>query len=387
MEDLTDSRKRPRIKTAQVGISIFWMHLCRLGSLNALDMTRENPFWKRVLSGAMPSPDSLGRIAAHMHPGEIREIHASVYGTLRRKKALPPLPSGFIGLLLDAHESTASYRSRCSGCLERRVKVGDGESIQYYHRYVAATLVGQGYDIFLDLEAIKPREDEVTAARRLLRRVHQRMPRSYDVVLVDGLYVQGPFFNDVLDLGKDVLSVLKKEDMLIFQDAMGLFEEQKPVRFRDGSTIREAWDIEGFTSLDSVDQPLRVLRCIETTSIRRQRTKEVEQVVRTWMWVTTLTRTKAPTRVVINLGHTRWRIENNGFNLGVNYWHMDHVYRHHPQAMDVILLLAMLAFNVFHVFYQRNLKPALRLRTSLQHIARIITGELYSALQPRAAPT
>lgn len=363
------------------------MHLFQLGSLNSLDMTRESPFWKRVLSGAVPSADSLGRIAEHMHPGEMREILASVYGILRTKKALPPLRSGFIGLLLDAHESTASYRSRCSECLERRVKVGKGEKVQYYHRYVAATLVGQGWDIFLDLEAIKPGEDEVAAAQRLLRRVHKRMPRAYDVVLVDGLYVQGPFFNEVVGLGKEVLSVLKKEDMLIFKDAMSLFEEEKPVRFRDGSTVREVWDIEGFTSWDSVDRPLRVVRCIETTSIRRQGTKEVEHVVNTWMWVTTLTRSKAPTRVVIDLGHSRWRIENNGFNLGVNYWHMDHVYRHHPRAMEVILLLAMLAFNVFHVFYRRNLKPAVRLRTSLKHVARIVTGQLYSSLIPQRAPT
>lgn len=363
------------------------MNLCQLGSLNALDMTRESGFWKRLLSGAMPSADSLGRIAEHIDPGHIREILSVVYGILRKKKALPAPPHGFIGLLLDAHESTASYLRRCSGCLKRVVKVGKKKRVQYYHRYVAASLVGQGWHLFLDLEPIKPGEDEVAAALRLLRRVHQRMPRAYDVVLVDGLYPQGPFFNAVVDLGKEVLAVLKKEDMLVFQDAMSLFEDEKPLEFREGQTVRKCWDLEGFTSWESVDKPIRVLRCVETTSIRRQATKEVEQIVNTWMWVTTLTHSKAPTRVVVHLGHSRWRIENNGFNLGVNYWYMDHVYRHHPGAMNVILLLAMLAYNLFHLFYQRNLKPALRLKTSLQHVARIITGQLYASLVPQRAPT
>ena len=38
-----------------------------------------------------------------------------------------------------------------------------------------------------------------------------------------------------------------------------------------------------------------------------------------------------------------------------------------------------LAFNLLHFFYDRNLKPAVRRRASLQHIGREITAELYAA--------
>ncbi len=51
------------------------------------------------------------------------------------------------------------------------------------------------------------------------------------------------------------------------------------------------------------------------------------------MWLTTLTETRASTRSVVELGHRRWAIENEGFNEAVNAWHIDHVYHHEPRAM------------------------------------------------------
>ena len=67
--------------------------------------------------------------------------------------------------------------------------------------------------------------------------------------------------------------------------------------------------------------------------------------------------------------------------------HADHVYRHHPQAMLVFLLLAMICCNVLVAFYQRDLKPALRNRVSMLHVSRLIAGELYHCRAgPPAAP-
>ena len=45
--------------------------------------------------------------------------------------------------------------------------------------------------------------------------------------------------------------------------------------------------------------------------------------------------------------------------------------------MQVTLLLAMIAYNLLHVFYARNLKPAVRRRATLQHVGRQISADLY----------
>jgi len=67
-----------------------------------------------------------------------------------------------------------------------------------------------------------------------------------------------------------------------------------------------------------------------------------------------------------------WAIENEGFNELSTRQHSDHVYRHHPQAMLVFLLLSMICCNVLLAFYQRDLKPALRDSVSMLHISRLI---------------
>ena len=92
---------------------------------------------------------------------------------------------------------------------------------------------------------------------------------------------------------------------------------------------------------------------------------------------------------VVDMGHGRWSIENQGFNELVNRWHADHVYKHHPAALLVFLLLALLCLNVFMAFYHRNLKPAVRRAATMLHIAQLIAAELYAAIltQPaRASP-
>jgi len=96
-----------------------------------------------------------------------------------------------------------------------------------------------------------------------------------------------------------------------------------------------------------------------------------------WMWVTTLSQRQASTRTIVRRGHSRWTIENQGFNEMANRWHADPIYKHEPTAMLVFRLLAMLCLNVFPAGYRRNLKPALRRSASLLCIASQIGAERY----------
>ena len=121
----------------------------------------------------------------------------------------------------------------------------------------------------------------------------------------------------------------------------------------------------------------------------RQLDGEPEPQHSDWVWVTTLSKGRASTAAVVDMGHSRWTIENQGFNEMVNRWHVDHVYKHDPTAILVCWLLAMLCLNVFLAFWRRNLKPALRAVVSMLHIARLTAAELFSAIPagPARAPT
>ena len=183
-----------------------------MGSLNALEMAGESRFFKHWLGHSMPSADTMGAVHSKMDADTLREAIHHVYQRLKRNKALPD-DRGISLAIVDGHESHASYRRHCAGCLERNLRTENRSPVQYCrkrgnHRQVTLLLVTgappgrKPLRIPLDQEAQRRGEDEVATATRLLERVLLRYPRAFDLVLADALYAKAPFFNYLLDHGR-----------------------------------------------------------------------------------------------------------------------------------------------------------------------------------------
>src|SRR4030042_1221361 len=130
------------------------MMLVRWGSLNALEQDRRRSFWRRWLGSPLASAETIGRVFARIQTEPLRDVLHALYDRLKRNKALGP-SRGHDVLILDGHESSASFRRCCPGCLKRRLSDG---RIQYYHRLVLAMVSGQRLAVFPDLQA--PRAGE-----------------------------------------------------------------------------------------------------------------------------------------------------------------------------------------------------------------------------------
>ncbi len=379
LDGLRDTvREEPRIPTSRIARAALVMFLARLGSFNALEQSGNNGFWRKWLGGKMPSADTMGRVAqgiADLDP--LRQGNAQLYTRLKRSKALPPPAHGLMLAVFDGHETHATGRQCCPGCLKRTRNTKAGEVVEYYHRLVTMVLVGEGSCFELDAEPMKAGEDEVAAALRLYDRVLKNYPRAFDVVGGDGLYARADVFNHIKASGKDVIAVLKDEQRLLLQDARGLWEQMTPVVHLRGKVHCQCWDLEDFTSWPQCRHPVRVVRSLETRTLKRQLDKQPHTQQSDWVWVTTLSQPRASTQAVVRLGHDRWKIENNSFNELANRWNGDHVYRHHPTAILFFWLLMQLAANLFAAFYRRNLKPALRAVCSTLEIVRRIVSNLY----------
>lgn len=332
------------------------MFLARLGSLNALEQERAG--WARRLLPPLASADTIGRVFSLIRTEDLRDFVRGVYRRLKRNKALERVHGHNI-LILDGHESSASFRRRCPGCLERRLS--DGRR-QYYHRLVLAILPGRLFPFLLDLEPQRPGEDEVGCALRLLGRVLKRYPRAFDLVQGDGLYLTAPFVSFLRTHHKDVLLVLKDERRDLLQDALGIFAAEEPEVWTEGSLTRRIWDAEDLTSWPALGVPVRVVRSVERRTVKRQLDGRLETRESEWVWMTTLSRARTAAIKVVRLGHGRWEIENRAFLEMVEYWKADHVYRHHPRAIEAFWLMAMLALNLFRAFLNLNIKPVLRNR-------------------------
>jgi len=388
---VVDRRLQPRIPTAVIVKSVTVLFWAQMGSLNALELTARSGFFRHWLGQCVCSADTIGRVSTLLDAEGLRRGIHHVYDQLKRNKALPD-HFGIGVAVLDGHESHTSYLQHCAGCLERTIHTENTDRTQFYHRQVTLMLLPSARPgcepirLLLDHEPQRSGEDEVTTALRLLVRVIGSYPRAFDLVLADALYATAPFFNFLLARGKHALTVLKDDRRNLYQDAAGLFAHL-PARqgsFRNRQCLW--WDFPDLLTWPQVNTPVRVIRSLETYSVKRQLDGKDDPVTSDWIWVTTLPAQPVSTERAVGFGHPRWDIENHGFNELVQGWHADHVYRHDPNAIECFLLTAFLACNLFHAFFALNLKPEIRKNRTQVFWRRFMAAEIYAGINPAISP-
>ena len=57
-------------------------------------------------------------------------------------------------------------------------------------------------------------------------------------------------------------------------------------------------------------------------------------------------------KTIWTVGHGRWKIENNAFGELTQHWNLEHCAHHDPVAIEALLLILVLAFNLFRAFAQ-----------------------------------
>lgn len=387
LENIILFRQKEIIPSWDIVYPSFILSALRMGSVNALEGSSSSFFWKKALQDRMPSADEIGWASERMDIESIREMLYAIYRKARRNKVFIPYNGSMI-LALDGHELFSSYSRCCSACLERQIEVNGQKKTQYYHRVVVAQLISRDFHFLFDVELQRKGEGEVSCAIRMLERLLDRFPRSFKIVTVDALYAQAPFINLLAQKDKDVVVVLKDERRELYKDASGLFASQEPdniiIKANKSST---QWDIDRFTSWDNLEMPIRVVRSLEETTVRKRtgNTWRYKTVTKDWIWATTLLKRNANTDVIAAIGHKRWGIENEGFN-HLNLWHFNHCYHHHPVSILFFLFLIMISFNLFHIMLQRNFKPGLRNKVSRKLLSLCMLSEITATIFNKSNP-
>ncbi len=190
---ITDERVRPHIPTTDISESILTMMLSNLGSLNRFGAAASLGSLEAIVDA--PSVSTIARSADTMDLDAIRKVLKEIYLAARRKKMIGDFCGRAIGIL-DGHEVTSSYISKCSHCRVRNVSKIEGVvKLQYYHSFVAFILAGEKFATMLDIEPILPGQGELTSAYSLFFRVCVNYPKAFEAVAGDGLYLAGNIFN------------------------------------------------------------------------------------------------------------------------------------------------------------------------------------------------
>ena len=379
---LQDGRQQGRIPAQTIWLSVFTMFALRMGSFNALEQELRRPRrWASVVGLLRPSADTLGRVLGKFSLETARQLVVRMNRTAWRNKAIHfDGWGGYRVVAIDGHELFSSRARCCRDCMVREVEV-KGEKVQeYYHRVVVAQWAGVTPPGILDVELIKPGEGEVVAARRLFERIVKNYERLVDVICADALYLEAPFIRLVLEAGKHVVVVMKQEARELYQDADRLRSLEKPRVVQDQQRTTRLWDLEALESFTTLGRPVRVVWAEELTQelqFKGGKRQSVE-VSKTWAWVTDLPAAIVPAVLIQRWGHARWDLENRGFNELASHWAMDHCFVHQSTAIATLLLTLAAAFLATYLFYERNLKPAIRDRVTRLTLASRLFEDLAS---------
>lgn len=386
---MTDARTDPEISPASIFLALFHSFVFRLPSLQQLDRELSHTYLQNWIGAERPFHDDTLRYSlCGFDLQSLESMLVDVNRRLKRGKAFDQgRVQGCLVAALDGIEVLSSFSRHCESCLERRVTLKENgrkvEQIQYYHRAVGCQMVHSPVKAFLAIEWLQPGEGEDTAALRLLRRLPDLYgSRFFDILLLDALYAQTPVLQLMREMGWKAVISLKQNSRDLYQSAVRLFGQRSPdltlTEQRDHKTYQlHLWDTEGLPfSIDNPD-PVRVVRSQEV--LQRQRFRQGERTAHStdheWLWITTLPQQAFPAPVIRQLGHSRWKQENNGWMDLTKHWALKHGFlhacQHRPKQIDAasgqrehvpnhglvaVVWILLIAFTLSSAFVLRHSK-------------------------------
>ena len=350
---MTDARLEPEISPGSVFLALFHAFVFRLPSFQQLDSELSHSYLQRWIGAERAFRDDTLRYSLcgfDLQPLEAMLVE--VNRRLKRGKAFDEgRAQGRLVAALDGIEVLSSFSRHCESCLERRVTRKDPagrkiEEIQYYHRAVGCQMVHSAIKPFLAIEWLQPGEGEETAALRLLRRLPGVYgSRFFDILLLDALYAQTPVLELAQQSGWDVVISLKQNSRDLYQSAVRLFARRPPdasfTEKQDHKTYQvQLWDTEGLPFTIDNPEPVRVVRSEEV--LERKRFRQGQRVAHStdheWLWITTLPQSDFSAATIRQLGHRRWKQENNGWMDLSKHWAFKHGFlhacQHRPQRRN-----------------------------------------------------
>lgn len=364
-----DQRPQAKIQTLSVLLCLFLGVFTRVSSYLDLAQQTQRRRWRRLCHlKAAVGDDLFGYVTERLDAEDLRQGLAGCVKTLKQNKALESCKiNGLLFASLDANEHFASRSRCCPDCCQRQVQETgpDGQKrkvTEYYHRYVFAQINGPKINALLDVEPIRPGEEECASALRLLGRLRRIYgPRFFDAVTADAWYAKGPFLRAARKLGWAWVVVLKREDMEVFQEARQLSRGQQPgAAFADEERARQVqlWEVKDLSFSKEYGQTVRVVRSEEQWTQNQQqggrRQRQPRQSL--WVWAASAELDGYPARMIYQAGHRRWGIENKAFNELTQGYHLEHCYHHEPASMLAQMLILIWAFLLFTAFAQLHSK-------------------------------
>ena len=252
--------------------------------------------------------------------------------------------------VLDGSEYFHSTQIHCPSCLRQRQANGE---IHYSHVVVGATVTRAGSHEILPVDAEEVRNGEgqeqqdceLTAAKRLVNRLRTEHRQLAMCIVGDDLYGHEPLITELQTLRMRFVLVAKPTSHA------ALFA-QLDEREQRGECVHGTWD-EGsgrhrrsFAYRSATDVPLTHSGAVRVNFLEVWERRPEGRVGYHNSWVTDLVVAPETVAAIVGIGRSRWKIENEQFNVQKNHgYELEHNYGHGQQTLSMVFyLLNLLAF-------------------------------------------
>jgi hypothetical protein len=341
----------------------------------------------------VPSDTQMREILDGVEPEPLRALLPQLCERVRRAgwghRFTTALPSGqhqgtYYTVALDGSGYFHSTQIHCPHCLRQPEAKG---RVHYSHLVVGATLVRAGSHQVLPIDAEEvrnltaqrqPQDCELTASKRLIARLRREHPQMALIVIGDDLYAHGPFVEQLQQLRLHYVLVAKPASHPTLMTAVAAAEVQglsQPGHWNEGSGVRR----RTYTYRIVRQMPLALESPVRVTYVEVWEHTAGGQLLYHNSWITDLDVDAANVAVVVQIGRTRWKIENEQFNVHKNHgYELTHNYGHGQQTLSLVFYLLNLLAYVAHVIVE--LGDRLYQRCRAQESRRELWAALRTAL-------
>jgi hypothetical protein len=311
----------------------------------------------------IPTDNHIRSMLDEIDPALLAPIFMDTFRRLEAGRALPKFQAlgGRLMFAFDGTQYFGSTQINCPRCLSKTHNKGkEDEWTEHYHTMLCATLVGQGHNLSVplmpefianegDVSQPKSKQDcEINATKRWMTKYGTTFVAHRPIALADALSACQPLLQCFKDYGWGFIVTAKPTDLKTLYDfiqgcELNTFSQIKTVGVRKPVKEQHAYRwIENVPIREGKDALL--VNWVEHT-VRRPSKKPVVYAV-----VTDLPVSSAKDAIaIIAAGRTRWRIENEGFNILKNHgYELEHNWGHGKRFCAMMLASLNLIALSFH---------------------------------------
>jgi hypothetical protein len=344
---------------------MFFQHPSLLQFQRAMEKKRQRCNLQTIFGvHEIPSDTQMREILDGVEPDALRAVLPQLWEKVRRAgwggRFTTTLPSGqhqgtYYTVALDGSEYFRSTQVQCSHCLRQPDSKG---RVHYSHLIVGATLVRAGSHQVLPIDGEEvrnataesaPQDCEVTAAKRLIARLRREHPQMAQIVIGDDLYSHVPFIEQLQQQRQHYVLVAKPSSHATLMAAIAAAEgteQSQTGQWSEGSGARQ----KAYTYRLVRQVPLALESAVRVNYLEVWERNVEGELLYHNSWITDLDVNMNTVAVVMQIGRTRWKIENEQFNVHKNNgYELTHNYGHGQQTLSMVFYLLNLLAYVTHV--------------------------------------